>query len=169
MKTSAHDRTVAGRDEPRFFTVAEANATLPLVKAIASDLARLSRDVTERRERLSMLMGGRDREAHDLYSEELAQIEDELERDGEQLQEYVEELRQLGVEPKNGPEGLVDFPTVIDGRPAYLCWKLGEAEILYWHDLDAGFAGRQSLAAASLADGPMADAAESGPSSRFDA
>ncbi|HWB01353.1 MAG TPA: DUF2203 domain-containing protein, partial [Pirellulales bacterium] len=83
--------------------------------------------------------------------------EDELERDAQRLQEYVEELRQLGVEPKSGPDGLVDFPTLIDGRPAYLCWKLGEPEILYWHDLDAGFSGRQPLVAESGAGkGPQA-------------
>jgi hypothetical protein len=67
------------------------------------------------------------------------------------LQEYVEELRQLGVEPKNGPEGLVDFPAMLDGRPVFLCWKLGEPEVMFWHDLEAGFQGRQPLAAGSVA------------------
>ena len=59
----------------------------------------------------------------------------------------MDELRHLGVEPKNGPEGLVDFPAMIDGRPVYLCWKVGELEVLHWHDLDAGFRGRQPLTA----------------------
>ncbi|HVX64897.1 MAG TPA: DUF2203 domain-containing protein [Pirellulales bacterium] len=133
----------------KLFTVEQANAALPLVRAIATDLASLSRDVIERRERLSLLLAGRERGARDLYGEELAQVEQDLEKDSERLQEYVEELRELGVEPKNGPEGLVDFPAMMDGRPVYLCWKLGEPEVLHWHDLDAGFRGRQSLAAAS--------------------
>ncbi len=133
----------------KLFTVEQANAALPLVRAIATDLASLSRDVIERRERLSLLLAGRERGARDLYGEELAQVEQELEKDSERLQEYVEELRELGAEPKNGPEGLVDFPAMMDGRPVYLCWKLGEPEVLHWHDLDAGFRGRQSLAAAS--------------------
>ena len=81
--------------------------------------------------------------SHDAYSEELAQIEDELTKDSERLHEYVEELRTLGVEPKNGPEGLIDFPSLIDGRVVYLCWKLGEPEVLHWHELEAGFPGRQ--------------------------
>lgn len=133
----------------KLFTVEQANAALPLVRAIAADLASLSRDVIERRERLSLLLAGRERGVRDLYGEELAQVEEELEKDSERLQEYVEELRELGVEPKNGPEGLVDFPAMMEGRPVYLCWKLGEPEVLHWHDLDAGFRGRQSLAAAS--------------------
>jgi hypothetical protein len=57
----------------------------------------------------------------------------------------------LGVEPKSGPEGLIDFPSLVDDRLVYLCWKLGEPEVLYWHELEAGFRGRQSLVAGSVA------------------
>lgn len=133
----------------KVFTVEQANAALPLVRAIATDLAELSRDVIERRERLSMLVAGRERDKRDLYGEELAHVEEELERDTERLQGYVEELRELGVEPKNAPEGLLDFPAVMEGRAVYLCWKLGEPEVLHWHDLEAGFRGRQPLTAGS--------------------
>lgn len=135
----------------RLFTVEQANAALPLVRAIATDLAQLSREVIERRERLSQLRSGREQKSFGPYSEELSQIEEELEKDTERLQEYVEELRALGVEPKNGPEGLVDFPSFVDGRLVYLCWKLGESEVLHWHDLEAGFSGRQPLTADSVA------------------
>jgi hypothetical protein len=144
-------------DEPfegrKIFTVESANASLPLVRAIVNDLAQLSREVVERRERLSLLLAGRERGAHDPYGEELSQIEEELEKDSQRLQEFVDELRQLGVEPKNGPDGLVDFPALLEGRPIYLCWKLGEPEVLHWHELDAGFRGRQTLTAGSAADG----------------
>jgi hypothetical protein len=137
----------------KLFTVEQANAALPLVRSITTDLVRLSREVMERRERLALLSAGRQSSAKDLYSEELAQIEEELEKDSQQLSEYVEELRALGVEPKSGPEGLIDFPAMIDDRLVFLCWKLGESEVTYWHELDAGFAGRQSLVAGTLADG----------------
>lgn len=138
----------AGSAVAKTFTVKQANAALPLVKAITADLATLSRDVTERRQRLAMLVARRERSASDIYTEELQQIEEELEKDTDRLRELVEELRQLGVEPKGGPEGVistVDFPGIVDGRLVYLCWRLGEAEVLYWHDLEAGFAGRQPL------------------------
>lgn len=129
----------------RVFTTAEANAALPLVRAIVSDLAQLSRDVIERRERFEQLKVRRASRGHDVYDQELAQVEEELQRDAEQLQEYVNELVELGVEPKSGPEGLVDFPSYLDGRLVYLCWKLGESEVSHWHELDAGFRGRQPL------------------------
>ncbi len=140
-------------DQKKFFTIDEANAMLPLVRAIVKDLTDLSRDVYERRQRLTQLLSGRDTNKDDVYSEELAQVEEELEKDGQRLREYVEELQRLGLEPKNGLEGLVDFPTLVDDRPAYLCWKLGEPEVLFWHELDAGFAGRQSLTADATVDG----------------
>ena len=133
------------------FTVQEANATLPLVRAIVSDLVRLARDVVERRQRLSALTAGRPHNSNDLYHQELAQIEEELEKETRQLEEYVKELRQLGVEPKSAADGLVDFPSVLDGRTVYLCWKLGEPEILHWCDRDASSGDRRRLKAAALA------------------
>lgn len=133
----------------RFFTVEEANATLPLVRVICRDLASLAREVVERRERLSVLLVGRNSNRSDLYTEELTQIEEELEKDNRQLEAYVKELRDLGVEPKNGMDGLVDFPSLIDDRVVFLCWKLDEPEVLYWHEIDGGFAGRHPLTAGS--------------------
>ena len=120
--------------------------------AIATDLSTLSRDIIEHRDRLAHLSSGRSGLATDIYGEELSQIEEELEKDGRRLGEYVDELKKLGVEPKNPPEGLIDFPTIVDGREAFLCWKVDEPELLYWHELEAGFAGRQSLIAESAAN-----------------
>jgi hypothetical protein len=137
----------------RLFTVEQANAVLPLVRAIVTDVVQLSREIIDRRERVTLLTSGRGESAHsDVYREELDQVEEELEKDHERLQSYVNELVELGVEPKSGPDGLVDFPAQMDGRLVFLCWKLGEPEVLHWHELDAGFAGRQSLVAGSVAD-----------------
>lgn len=144
--------SASGYKPAKLFTIEHANAMLPLVRAITTDLAGLARDVVDRRHRLASLTGGRERKPGDPYSDELAQIEAELEKDAHRLQEYVEELRELGVEPKGAVDGLVDFPSLMDGRIVFLCWKLGEAEVTHWHDLDSGFSGRQSLVAGSVAD-----------------
>ena len=142
----------------RVFTVAEANSMLPLVRAITRDLVELSREVVDRHERVEHLKAGREILPGDPYHDELAQIEDELAKDRKRLNEYVEELRQLGVDPRSGIEGIVDFPSVFDGELVYLCWKLDEPEIMFWHAVDAGFSGRQPLAAATVADGPDTNA-----------
>lgn len=131
----------------RVFTIHEANATLPLVRAIVADVVELARDVTERRQRLLALAPAGRRRSADPYQEELDLAEEELEGDSRRLAEYVEELRQLGVEAKSVTEGLVDFPAVFEGRDVWWCWKLGEPEVAFWHEADAGFWERQPLAA----------------------
>lgn len=140
------DRPNPGR---KLFTVEEANSMLPLVQRIVEDVVAVSQDIVERRERLAQIKGGRRSETRDPYSEELAQVEDELEKERARLYEYADELRELGVELKDGLIGLVDFPAQMDERVVYLCWKLGEPEVLHWHELDAGFSGRQALTAAA--------------------
>lgn len=142
-------RNRAGRRE--VFTVAEANATLPLVRAIATDLSTLARDVMDRRRRLSQLRSSHERNEGDMYQQELLQVQDDLEKDARRVREYVEELRALGVEPVDGPEGIVSFPSTLDGRRVCLCWKLGEPEVLYWHEMNVGYRQRQPLLAEGVA------------------
>jgi hypothetical protein len=137
----------------RLFTAEEANAMLPLIRAIVGDLVSLAGEVAERRQRLDHLSVGRNSDDKDPYAEELAQIESELEKDSQRLREYVKELDDLGVVLQGVMEGIVDFPALVDGRLAYLCWKYDEPEIVHWHELDAGFAGRQRLTA-DAADSP---------------
>jgi hypothetical protein len=129
----------------RFFSVAEANNALPLVRAIVQDITALAHELSERRERLHRLKRSDRLRLSEAHEEELQQVGAELNRGQEKMEEYVRELAQLGVELKEYFIGLVDFPSLRDGRPVYLCWRLGEPEVAHWHELDAGFAGRQKL------------------------
>jgi hypothetical protein len=131
----------------RYFSVDEANKMLPLVRAIVTDIVRQYHTVSELKQRLSAVLterSDRKRASSDIYSEELAQSQAELQREEEKLATYVDELTKLGVELK-GFEGLCDFTTMMDGREVYLCWRLGEPEVLHWHELNAGVAGRKPL------------------------
>ena len=141
----------------KLFTVEEANAMLPLVRAITGDMVALSRDVVDRRDRLNQINEHRESGSRDPYGDEVAQIEQELEKDVDRLNEYARELLQLGVEPKGATEGLVDFPCSMDGRIVYLCWRYGEPEVLYWHEINGGFAGRQPLTVGSLSGDAAGD------------
>ncbi|HEY6776169.1 MAG TPA: DUF2203 domain-containing protein [Thermoleophilaceae bacterium] len=62
-----------------------------------------------------------------------------------ELRESMVELRQLEVILRDLDRGLVDFPALREGREVYLCWQEGEDEIGFWHEPDAGFAGRRPL------------------------
>jgi len=128
----------------KYYTVEEANKALSLVRLIVADIVRQDRVVEDLQQRLSMLTKERKRPSNDLYAEEIAQFQAELESEKAKLGSYFEELTKLGVEFK-GPDGLCDFYCMRDGREVFLCWRLGESEVAFWHDLDAGYAGRQPL------------------------
>lgn len=150
-----------GASSPKkYFTIDEANSALPLVRAIVSDIVRQYRDISDRKDRLDQIQksrGSRERPPNDPYSEEIAQVENDLEQEISVLKEYVVELEKLGVEIKDPSRGLVDFWSLLDGREVYLCWMLGEDDVSHWHEVDAGFAGRQSLLAGSAFGKPGAD------------
>lgn len=146
--------------KPRLFTVDQANAMLPLVRAIVRDWSELAREVIERQERLSALShsqspsdepsgGDHAHDKHgyatDYYTAELRQMRADLATDTERLSEYVVELRKLGVEPGDAPLGIVDFPSMHQDKPVRLCWKLDEPAVQFWHEPSAGFAGRKPL------------------------
>lgn len=127
----------------KYFTVDEANAMLPLVGSIVRDITELAKDLRQRQERLASLQG--EYVLDEAHKEEIQELLNEFSRDQERMQEFEQELGKLGVELKDYFLGLIDFPCRMTGREVYLCWRLGEPEISHWHELDAGFAGRQKL------------------------
>ena len=127
------------------FTVDDANRTLPLVRRIVSDAVRdywRWQDKVRQYEEVAALRGIDD-------PGEVSEVAERLERETEELARgidgYIAEIRQLGVEFKGFDTGLVDFPGEVNGKPVLLCWQLGEESVQYWHEEDAGFAGRQPL------------------------
>jgi hypothetical protein len=131
----------------KFFTAAEANATLPLVRAIVKDITELAATLRDRQERLERLGDAGQGSMGEAYREELEMLQDEQDRGEERMREYLQELHALGVELKDYYAGLVDFPAWMNDHEVYLCWRLGEPEVAYWHEIDAGFKGRQKLLA----------------------
>jgi hypothetical protein len=63
----------------------------------------------------------------------------------QEARDTLVEMDEIGVQVKDLEKGLLDFPSVMDGRDVLLCWKLGEKEIGYWHTPEDGFAGRKPL------------------------
>lgn len=120
----------------KYFTLAEANRSLPLV-------ARVVRDIVNTHERAAQLQAKIEEVSSN--AREAAAVQGQLEMALENLQEYVDELLSIGVELKDYESGLIDFPGRHQGRDVYLCWKPGEDRIEYWHELHTGFAGRQAV------------------------
>jgi len=130
----------------RYFTLEQALALLPRLTELLTALQEARRAlqaqdqaVTERYERRVRGNG------HVQGGEELARQQAELAAGVEALKEQVAAIEALGCVLKDLDTGLVDFPALREGREVYLCWRLGEPTIAWWHDLDTGFAGRQPL------------------------
>ena len=126
----------------RTFTVDEANRTLPLVRRIVEDLVRDHHLWEEKVREFEVASGGSSPDHPDVIAE-LLQIE--ALRLAKDIESYIAELNDLGVICKGMNVGLVDFRGQLDGREVFYCWKLGEPEVMYWHEVDAGFVGRQRL------------------------
>lgn len=129
-----------------YFTAESANKALPLVRAIVLDIVHQWQVVSELERSLAPFLSEQNRAVpHELYSEELSHRQSQLESEQIRLKELLQELSELGVEIKSVQDGLCDFPSLINGREVLLCWKLGEPHVQYWHEIDAGFAGRQPI------------------------
>jgi hypothetical protein len=127
------------------FTVGEANALLPTVRAIVERMVEHRRELgaaLERREVLGVLTGSNGGGFNPRLP---AEVDQAVEQAAEGIKHCVEELTALGVLVKDLDTGLVDFPSVRDGGEVLLCWQLGEDEIGWWHLPEAGFAGRRPL------------------------
>jgi hypothetical protein len=123
---------------PKLFTVDEANALLPTLNMLLQDVARHRDSLREKAPRMDPILraagangGGRAGseygvEAYNLYL-------------------TVERIRELGVILKDLDVGLLDFPHERAGRVVFLCWHPPEERVAFWHEIEAGYAGRQPI------------------------
>ena len=79
------------------------------------------------------------------HAEQLAELEDEVREVVRRMQESVGQIDAWGVTLRDINTGLIDFPALANGRPIWLCWRLGEDDIAWWHEANTGFDSRQPL------------------------
>ncbi|MBZ5564670.1 MAG: DUF2203 domain-containing protein [Acidobacteriia bacterium] len=130
----------------KYFSRNEANDLLPLIGVSLVEarrkkqlLDKLRGEIVEAASRI-MALGG---SVPPL--EELTRKKASSETLTEELTQAVNEIQQTGCVVKDLDVGLVDFPSLRRGEEIYLCWKLGEERVAYWHGVDEGFAGRKPL------------------------
>jgi hypothetical protein len=135
----------------RNFTVGEANALLPHLREVLSQIQELRKVVGERTDQIKILDVIWGRSVQEPENPDHGDFESHRKAIGGAVAEIErlirEEILALGVRfPPGGLEhGLLDFPTRLDGRWVYLCWRLGEEELAAWHEIADGFAGRKPL------------------------
>jgi len=129
---------------PRWFTLDEANSLLPR-------LSQLLPQIQESKSKYDRLQEKAAEYAHVMSSngriieKELNETRQELAQATTEVNRLIERVQEMACELKDIEQGLIDFRTEREGREVYLCWKLGEPDIRWWHELDAGFAGRRPL------------------------
>ncbi len=127
---------------PRLFTPTEATALLPTLRPLLGRLQRRKAELDRERRRLSAITPAMRQNGHVAAGMELEQRVDTAAR---HVAEGIREIAGHGVELKDIDRGLVDFPSLREGRVVYLCWLLGEERVGWWHEVEAGIAGRQPL------------------------
>ena len=140
---------MAGRpsEEPfRLFTVEEANQLLPRLRRILAQLQEARRRLQDSQQQLAARYhGGPRANGHTSPRSEMASLTAASEDAQSQIAAAVEAIQELGGELKDPDRGMVDFRTEREGRVVYLCWLMEEPRVRYWHELDAGYRGRQLL------------------------
>lgn len=121
----------------RHYTVEEARALLPQVRGWLERLQQLRDEVEQTERKLASLT---DR-GHDVGGE----LAYRWVRTLFAVHQTFGQFRSREIQLKDLDRGLVDFPALRDGREVFLCWEQGEPDIAFWHDLDAGYAGREPL------------------------
>ncbi len=123
---------------PKYFTLEEANAVIDIVRPLMVEILQIRASILERQPEAWPAVekaagnGG-------------SKIASGIALDFARLDTLLRHILATGAEVKDINTGLVDFRSLREGREVYLCWKAGEDRIRYWHDLDAGFAGRQEI------------------------
>ena len=130
----------------RRFTLAEAQSLIPEVSRLLRDAVSLKGAYQEAEQAIETwtqritMMGG-------VMVDRNQAIDARKRRDtsAAKLRSAIEQVQAIGCVVKDLDIGLIDFPTEFRGEEVYLCWKLGEAEIEFWHGVDEGFRGRKAI------------------------
>ena len=122
----------------KLFTLDAANSTLPLVSRIIADVVRVHTEMLKLNAEANKLA----EEGRSVRAEE---IRDRILDLAENVESFVAELDGIGCVCKDHRAGLVDYPARMGNRIVFLCWRLGEKQIKFWHELESGFSGRKSV------------------------
>ncbi len=124
--------------QPHYFTVVEANAALSIVRPLMDEVQQIRDQILAQRPDVWPAMA---RSVGNGGNPALSKLVKEFDR----LDRAVRQILATGAQIKDINTGLLDFPAWRQGQEVCLCWKVGEAKIEYWHEVEAGFAGRQPI------------------------
>lgn len=123
---------------PRYFTLQEANNALTSVRVWMDEIQSIRREILKHQPEIWSVM---EKSAGNGGNPTLSRMVKTFDR----LDALIHSIQDLGILIKDINTGLIDFPAIKDNHEVYLCWKYGEDDIQFWHEVADGFAGRQSI------------------------
>lgn len=135
--------------ESRLITIEEANRMLPLLRQIVNDIVTNWEMIIHKRTALEALEKGLDENGKPLEPRERevqAQIlKQELNYLIDRINNYIREIEDLGCFVEEFKRGIINFPSLFNGRKVFLCWKPDETTVCHWHELDESFNDRSRI------------------------
>jgi len=123
---------------PQYFTLQEANEALTSIRPWMDEIQIIRGEILAHQPEIWSVM---EKSAGNGGNPTLSRMVKTFDR----LDALIHSIQDIGAIIKDVNTGLLDFPALKDGHEVYLCWKYGEDNIAFWHEIEAGFAGRQSI------------------------
>ena len=123
---------------PKYFTLPEANEALTIIRPVMDEVQAIREKILANQPEAWPAI---EKSAGNGGNKTMSRLVEDFER----LDALVHQILDTGVQIKDINIGLLDFSAIRDGREVYLCWKYGEGDIAFWHEIDAGYAGRQPI------------------------
>jgi hypothetical protein len=123
---------------PQYFTLPEANQALLSIRPWMEEIQSIRGEILAHQPDIWSVM---EKSAGNGGNPTLSRMVKTFDR----LDELIHSVQDMGAIIKDVNTGLLDFPALKDGREVYLCWKYGEEDIAFWHEIEDGFSGRQSI------------------------
>lgn len=126
----------------RYYRLDEANERLAELRPLLQQLRADRNTVAQLQQKIRDIRSNNGSADH---AAEIGRIEDEMRDVVGQMKDAVDQVDEWGVALRDIGTGLIDFPALANGRPIWLCWRLGEGDINWWHEADRGFDERRRL------------------------
>ena len=123
---------------PRYFTLAEANQTLEMIRPLMDEIQSIRNNIIDHQPEAWPAI---EKSAGNGGNPTLSKLVEDFDH----LDKILHKILETGAQVKDINTGLLDFPALREGHEVYLCWKHGEGQIAFWHEVEAGFAGRQPI------------------------
>ena len=127
------------------FTLEEARGLVDWLENIFRSVDPIRNRLTELGEQIRKIQTGIASNGGGASNEQFEMYQRDFDETAHRIEELIKPINDKGILVKSIQQGLVDFPSIREGREVYLCWQLGEQSVMFWHEVDIGFMGRKPL------------------------